>query len=140
MVRRRRSNSVGVLTAVLVELGTILAIVALAQPTWTRRWVEGMGRPAESAQAVPAERAAPLETPAVRAGGIMLGTDVPHWGQPARLGGWQAVAEAERHDPARIASVPDWSAVRQSSQMTPLAPVYPPSRVDPALAPWNPRY
>ncbi len=34
--RRRKSKSVGLFAAILVELGTMVAIIAVAQPTWTR--------------------------------------------------------------------------------------------------------
>lgn len=51
--RSRRSKPINMLGAFLIEAGTMLAIVALAQPTWTRSLIEqiGAGSPASVSSA-----------------------------------------------------------------------------------------
>jgi len=45
MRRRSRNKSISLMTAVLVELGTMVGIIAVAQPTWTRGLVEQLDPP-----------------------------------------------------------------------------------------------
>lgn len=52
--RSRRSRPINMLGAFIVEAGTMLAIVALAQPTWTRNLIEQIS-PASQASASSAQ-------------------------------------------------------------------------------------
>jgi hypothetical protein len=53
MRRRSRNKSISLMTAVLVELGTMVGIIAVAQPTWTR----GLAEQLEPPEQVTAEQA-----------------------------------------------------------------------------------
>ncbi len=55
MSRRRRKQPVSLLTAVLVEVGTLIGMVAVAQPTWTRGIIESVGKSAVSSQVAGAQ-------------------------------------------------------------------------------------
>ncbi len=46
MRRRSRSKPISLMTAVLVEMGTMIGIIAIAQPTWTRGVIESVATPA----------------------------------------------------------------------------------------------
>lgn len=45
MTRRRKRQSVNLMTAALLEIGTLIGMVAVAQPTWTRGLIEKVSAP-----------------------------------------------------------------------------------------------
>ncbi len=129
MRRRSKNNSVSLATAILVELGTVLAIVALAQPTWTRGLIErtiDMPHPQDPAardlQDSPASFGVELRT---------LSPSSQLFDDPssrvARADNWS------RTDSLPSFETPVWRA-------TPADPVYPPTPTRQELFPWNARY
>lgn len=52
MSRRRRKQPVSLLTAVFVEVGTVIGMLAVAQPTWTRGIIESVGKSSAGSQVV----------------------------------------------------------------------------------------
>ncbi|MEO8271335.1 MAG: hypothetical protein ABI557_16555, partial [Aureliella sp.] len=59
MRRSRRSKPVSMLGAFLIEAGTMLAIIALAQPTWTRNLIEQVTALPVATLALPSNAFAP---------------------------------------------------------------------------------
>lgn len=101
--RRRKNKSFGLFAAILVELGTIVAIVVLAQPTWTRGTVERAVNQASEAVAEP-------QLPGIFASGPIATPWNIEPSRMARIDHWQTFPNAGLEGPQNDPFLPPTSA------------------------------
>ena len=160
-MRRRssRSKSIGLTGAVLVELGTILAIIAFAQPSWTRSLIEQVNSPpatpspvVSAASLVNSPQTSPLQSSSQQAFAqpvwqqqqqqAQLGLNNSGWGNVAQPA-WQPSPAANWSDNTDRIAQAAWPPTRLPAQehwSAPQYPVYPPSVSTSAPPAWSAGY
>ncbi len=129
---RRRSKPVSLFGALLIEVGTVVAIIAIAQPTWTSKLIEHVAPQSTTASPLPAPSTLRSnEVPASNFGAVdgRLGS-----GQLGTFDSLNRSVNSADHTVERVAqfvppqrrfSIADRSGVPQIS-VVPLPAVYPP--------------
>ena len=126
MMRRRKKNkSISFMTAVVVEVGSMLGIVAVAQPTWTGGLIERIEAP--TAQAV---IDAVSHLPAVDTSGARPVASTQPASQSIPSGWYQPASHVAQLDSPAYAA---WN----SPAVQPREPVLPPSVTSVETPPWG---
>ena len=122
MRRRTKSNSVSLATAILVELGTVLAIIALAQPTWTRGVIERT-----------------IDMPSARRQSVLQQSPPASFNVDSNP--WQQPTQPLNFETSRVAQAGNWQNLQSPSfDAAPVSPVYPPPSSTRDFPAWNSRY
>lgn len=159
--RSRRSKPINMLGAFLVEAGTMLAIVALAQPTWTSKLIEQFS-PVSHASASPVQTQ-PIVDSAVAMTASAAQTSAAQSSEPLRviqpaadtterlaMGGWSAsrlpvneYSAAPQYSQYSVDPYATSQHYLSSPQLNPssaIRPIYPPPASSQSMPAWSNSY
>lgn len=154
--RSRRSKPINMLGAFLVEAGTMLAIVALAQPTWTSNLIEQIS-PASQASANSVQSQPVVDSAVATTASAVQASEPLRAMQPAddtterlAMGGWSAsrlpvneysaAAQYSQYSVDPYATGQHYSSSPQLNPSSAMRPIYPPPASSQSMPAWSNSY